>query len=319
MKTKFIFSASILIVCSFLIFISCKKQTTDNVKLNGIYIVPLSGSSATETKILVYSTTPYKYVLGTAISSALATSTNVTLAVDNDLVAKYNEAQKTTYEIMPAGSYSLEATSLTIPKDSIASNSTNLVIKADLLKTDVSYLLPVKVETVSSNDVNLNSAIATKYYIVRTPTPVIVNLSDGKPSSLSKGFQENASKGNDGNTSGEWGDGSVCETGAGNEEFWQVDLEAVSPRIDNIKIWNRTDCCDDRTINFYVFVSDVPFTGTSVASSLAQPGVASFYTDGKAGTPTEILPNVSGRYIRLQNTGTTSLTLAELTAIGIKP
>ena len=222
---------------------------------------------------------------------------------------------------MPEGSYSLEASSLTIPRDSIASQQTNLVIKAGMLNLDTDYLLPVKVASVSVSDITLNPAIATKYYIFRAPTPNIGNLSDKKTSywkNPSASF--NAGRGNDGNTNGDWGGGSVCESGAGAEQYWEVDLGAVSPRIDDVKIWNRTDCCDDRTINFYVFISDAPFKGTSVTELLAQPGVVkSFYIPGKAGRPTQILPNVSGRYIRLQNTGGQSLTLAELTATGIKP
>lgn len=310
----------VLTVSSILIFLSCKKQNTSE-KLNGVYIVPLSGSSATENlTVLSYVTTPYKFPVAAAIPTPVATDVNVTLTVDNNMIAAYNSAQKTNYAVMPAGSYSLDETSLTIPKDGIASNQTNLAIKANMLTTDVSYLLPVKVATVSSSSVTLNSAIATKYFIVRAPTPVVGNLSDGKTSywkNPSTSF--NAGRGNDGNTNGDWTAGSVCESGGGAEQYWEVDLGAISPRIDNVKVWNRTDCCDDRTIKFYVFISNVPFTGTSVASSLAQQGVYNYYNDGKAGRPTEILPNVSGRYIRLQNTGSTSLTLAELTAIGIKP
>ncbi len=310
---------SILIVSSILIFISCKKQTT-SVNLNGIYIVPLSGSSATENKILLYATTPYKISLGTAISSRAATNVAVTIAVDNSLISTYNSAQGTTYAAMPAGSYSLDATSLTIAKDSIASNKTNLVIKADMLTPDVSYLLPVKVASVSASSITLNAAVGTKYYIIRSPTPVIGNLSNGKTSYWKDpSASYNAFRGNDGNTNGDWGGGSVCESGAGTEQYWEVDLGGVSPRIDTVRIWNRTDCCDTRTAKFYVFISNVPFTGKSVAESLAQPGVYQYYQDASAGRPTQILPRVPGRYIRLQNTTTMSLTLAELTAIGIKP
>lgn len=308
---------SILIASSILIFLSCKKQGSSDSAINGVYIVPLSGSSVSENRTLLYSTTPYKFPLSTAISSPVAANVDITIAIDNSLVSAYNSAQKTTYAVMPTGSYSLEATNLTIPKDGIASNQTNLVVKANMLTTDVTYLLPVKVATVSSSSITLNSAVGTKYYIIRTPTPIIGNLSDGKSSywkNPSASF--NAQRGNDGNTNGDWTAGSVCESGAGAEQYWEVNLGAVSPRIDDIKIWNRTDCCDDRTIKFYVFISEVPFTGTTVAESLAQPGVYSYYNDGKAGRPTQIAPGVSGRYIRLQNTGSTSLTLAELTEIG---
>ncbi|WP_316815314.1 BT_3987 domain-containing protein [Pedobacter nyackensis] len=319
MNKKIIFCLGVLIVSSILIFFSCKKQTNSK-KLNGIYIVPLSGASTSENKTLLYSTTPYKFALAAAISSAIGTDVDLNIAVDNSLVSTFNKAQKTTYAVMPEGSYSLEATSLKINKDQIASNQTNLVVKSNLLTNDVSYLLPVKVSSVSSNEITLNSAIATKYYIIRTPTPIIGNLSDGKNSYWKNPDESyNPFRGNDGNTDGEWGNASVCESGAGLEQYWEVDLGGVSPRIDDVKIWNRTDCCDDRTAKFYLFISDVPFTGKTVAASLAQPGVYNYYNDGKAGLPTVVLPKVSGRYIRLQNTTSASLTLAELTATGVKP
>lgn len=319
MKTKFIFYSSILTVCSILIFLSCKKQTSTE-SLNGIYIVPLSGTSAAETQTLLsFATTPYKFPIAAAISTAVTGNVDVTLAVDNSMVATYNAAQKTTYATLPAGSYSLEATSVTIPSGKIASNQTNLSINATMIATDISYLVPVKVASVSSSSININSAIATKYYIVRAPTPVIGNLSTGKVASMSKGNQANAGRGNDGNTAGNLGAGQGVETGAGNEEFWQVDLGAISPRIDKVDVWNRSDCCQERTTNFYVFISNVPFTGTSVAASLAQPGVKAIYNPGQAAFPTTVLPAVSGRYVRVQNTGTLSFGIGEVTVTGIRP
>jgi hypothetical protein len=320
MKTKLILFLGISIIAIISISLSCKKQSTTE-KLNGVYIVPLSGSSTTENQTLLsFVTTPYKFPLAAAISTAVTGDIDVTLTVDNNMVATYNAAQKTAYAVLPAGSYALDATNLTIPGGKIASNQTNLSIKANLLATDVSYLVPVKVASVSFGTIAINSAIATKYYVVRAPTPVIGNLSQGKTAywkNPSASF--NPGRAIDGNTDGNFPNGSVCESGAGLEQYWEVDLGAISPRIDDVKIWNRTDCCDDRTINFYVFISNVPFTGTTVASSLAQPGVYKYYNPGKAGFPTTVLAAVSGRYVRIQNTGSTSLTLAEVTATGIKP
>ena len=315
---KYLFCA----IALFSLMAGCNEDAVtakDNVG-NAIFIVP-TGKEAYESKVLLsFVTTPYKFPVAVTVIDPVAANTDVTIALDNNLVAAYNTSHNTTYSVLPVGSYSLEATNLTIPMDGIASQQTNLVIKANLLKLDTDYLLPVKVATVSATDITLDPVMATKYYIFRAPTPNKGVLSVGKPSSWKNPSASfNQARGNDGNTNGEWGGGSVCESGAGAEQYWQVDLQAVSPLIETVDIWNRTDCCDDRTINFYVFISDVPFTGTSVAESLAQPGVKSFYTAGKAGRPTTIATNVSGRYIRLQNTGGQSLTLAELTATGIKP
>ncbi len=319
MKLRFAFFVGILMASTIVLFISCEKETT-NKKSNTIYILPETASSVAESKILLYSTTPYEFPLSVGILSALNENVDVSLNIDNSLVAPYNTAQKTNYAVMPEGSYSLASNSLSIPGDSIVSQQTKLFIKADMLESDVPYLLPVKIETVSNKNIVLNGAIATKYFIIRVPTPVIGNLSDGKNSYWKDPSASwEPQRGNDGNTNGDWGGGSVCESGAGNEQYWEVDLGGISPRIDTVRIWNRTDCCDDRTAKFYVFISNVPFSGKSVQSSLDQPGVYKYYSPDKAGRPTEIYPKVSGRYIRIQNTTGASLTLAELTAIGIKP
>ena len=181
MKTKFMLRISIFILSSIIIFLSCKKETSDKSQ-NGIYLAPVSSSSVTDNLTLLFASVPYKFPLSAAILSPVSTNVDVTIAVDNDMVAAYNTAQKTSYLVMPEGSYSLEATNLTIPEDGIASNQTNIFIKSNLLTADVTYLLPVKVVSVSSSDITLNPAFATKYYIVRSPTPIIANLTDGKAS-----------------------------------------------------------------------------------------------------------------------------------------
>jgi hypothetical protein len=322
MKKIIYFKYFFCVIALFSLLIGCSENEAmdkDKVENNAIFIVP-SGKVAIESKVLLsFVTTPYKFPVAVAVIAPVAATTDVTIALDNSLVATYNTTNKTNYAILPVDSYTLEATSLTIPKDSIASQQTNLVVKAGMLELDTDYLLPVKVASVSTSDIVINPAMATKYYIFRAPTPNKGVLSVGKPSKKNGGSGSPAARGNDGNTDGNWNNSSVCETGAVTEGYWEVDLQAVSPLIETVDIWNRTDCCDDRTINFYVFISEVPFTGTSVAEALAQPGVKSFYTAGKAGRPTKIATNVAGRYIRLQNTGGTSLTLAELTATGIKP
>ena len=52
---------------------------------------------------------------------------------------------------------------------------------------------------------------------------------------------------------------SVSHTNNDTHAWWQVDLGGVQ-QIDAIQLWNRTDCCGDRLQDFYVFVSEEPFT-----------------------------------------------------------
>jgi hypothetical protein len=119
----------------------------------------------------------------------------------------------------------------------------------------------------------------------------------------------------DGNTDGDFSHNSVTHTQVENQAWWQVDLESVKS-IGTIKVWNRTDCCGDALTNFYVFVSDTPFTSTDLASTQNQAGVSAYQVTGQAGTPTTINVNRSGRYVRVQLVGTDRLSLAELQVLG---
>ena len=124
----------------------------------------------------------------------------------------------------------------------------------------------------------------------------------------------------DNNTNGVWGQGSVTHTAQGNENYWTLDLGSVQ-NIDNITLWNRTDsCCSSRLSDFHVFVSDVPFTGTSVASSVGQSGVFDYFHSGAASASTDVTVNRTGRYVRVQLTATGStgspLSLAEVQVFG---
>jgi hypothetical protein len=109
-------------------------------------------------------------------------------------------------------------------------------------------------------------------------------------------------------------DGSLtnfADTQNSAQPWWQVDTGASYP-IDQIAIYNRIDCCADRLADYYVFVSDVPFTSTSLSDTLAQPGVWSAHETAQAGRPTTIDVGRTGRYVRVQLAGTNELALDEV-------
>jgi RHS repeat-associated protein len=86
--------------------------------------------------------------------------------------------------------------------------------------------------------------------------------------------------------------------------------------IQNINVWNRTDCCGEALTNFYVFVSDNPFTANDVASTQNQSGVSTYYVAGQGGVPTTIGVNRTGRYVRVQLGGYERLSVAEVQVFG---
>jgi hypothetical protein len=115
----------------------------------------------------------------------------------------------------------------------------------------------------------------------------------------------------DGNTDGIYWSNSVTHTYAQTSPWWQVDL-GVSQDISKVEIWNRTDCCAERLNNFYVFVSDTPFTSNDPAVTASQENVEAYFISGAAPTSSEIDVNAQGRYVRVQLQGYGILSLAEV-------
>jgi alpha-L-fucosidase len=117
----------------------------------------------------------------------------------------------------------------------------------------------------------------------------------------------------DGNIDGAFWAGSVTHTAEDGsaEPWWQVDLGTDVP-IQEIAVWNRTDCCSERLSDYYVLVSDHPFTSDSLAATLADPGVTAFHEQGTAGRPTSFPMSLNARYVRVQLKGTAPLSLAEV-------
>src|SRR5205814_5922170 len=144
-----------------------------------------------------------------------------------------------------------------------------------------------------------------------------VNLAFNKPATQSSNLNNDpvnfgAQKAVDGNTDGNYGvSNSITHTSNETNAWWQVDLGSVQP-IENIVLWNRTDCCTQRLSNFYLFVSDDPFTSTSIATTLAQPGVSAYHVQNTVPTSLTFSINRTGRYVRVQQIFPEYFTLAEV-------
>ncbi len=135
-----------------------------------------------------------------------------------------------------------------------------------------------------------------------------VNLSLGATAEQSSSYYADAEKAIDGNTSGEWSDGSTTHTLKNNKAWWRADLGS-SAYISSIEIYNRTDCCSNRLSNFQVSVSDEygNITWTEV-----YPGQANTYD------PTVFNVNAYGQYVLIQLLGTNYLSLAEVEIYGFR-
>ena len=115
----------------------------------------------------------------------------------------------------------------------------------------------------------------------------------------------------DGNTDGDWRNGSVTHTELDVDAWWEVDLGSVQA-VDHVLLWNRTDCCGERLVPYHVFASETPFVSTSISEVAAQDGVTQL-TFNAVPLPTQRIDlNRNARYIRIQIAGSNYLSLAEV-------
>jgi hypothetical protein len=108
----------------------------------------------------------------------------------------------------------------------------------------------------------------------------------------------------------------VSHTADGLNNFWEVDLGA-DRTIEEIVLWNRTDCCPERFSNFTLSVTNA--ASTTVYSQIFYP-TASGGNVGESETITDFAPGVgtiTGKVVRVQLNGTNNagngyLSLAEV-------
>ena len=145
----------------------------------------------------------------------------------------------------------------------------------------------------------------------------LTNLALGKSATQSSTSSGGGpSRAIDGNNNGVYTGGSVTHTGTSANEWWQVDLGAVQ-EIKNITLWNRTDnCCSHRLSDFYVFVSDTPFSSNNPATTAGQGTVWSEFITSLNGDFITVAPFRTGRYVRVQQTTNNALSLAEVEVLG---
>ncbi len=164
------------------------------------------------------------------------------IAVDNSLVAKYNSEKSTTYLTLPAGSFSLDKTSMTIADGSRISDPVNVTIKAPQINFENEYLLPVTIQSVTEGKVPLNEEFRTIYYIIKgkeydwekSTWEVIAYRSQwGADWGIHKIF--------DGNKNTTWHSDPFNAAINGMPQWFVVDMKKIRPIIRGFLIWQRQD------------------------------------------------------------------------------
>jgi len=140
------------------------------------------------------------------------------------------------------------------------------------------------------------------------------NLALGKPATESSTYPYSilvaASYAVDGNTDGEFLNGSTTHTNIEQGAWWQVDLGSKK-NINEIIIYNRIDCCTNRLSNYQVSISDKADFSTHTYqqdSHVAPNPKTNIKLDA---------PGKQGRYVRIQLLDKNYLSLAEVQVIGV--
>ena len=146
------------------------------------------------------------------------------------------------------------------------------------------------------------------------PTNIALTQPAMQSSTLGNGFANLAVDGARTGTS-PW-NGDLQHTEEEEDPWWEVELQSFS-QIDQIILFNRSDCCQSRLNDFYIFVSPSPFNPeASLSELLDDPSINQTFFSGVAES-SEIIPiNATGRYVRIQLSGTGTLHLREVEVIG---
>ncbi|MEL6925859.1 MAG: discoidin domain-containing protein, partial [Bacteroidota bacterium] len=178
----------------------------------------------------------------------------------------------------------------------------------------------VTVRATQNGNTNYNPAPSVEQSFAvtaaNTGCTVVSNFALNKPTQQSSVvFGAVSSRAVDGNTNGAFLDGSVIATDNETNPWWEVDLgEVIS--IETINIWNRTDNRRDRLSNYYVLISEQPFSSNTLDDLLNDASVTALYEADEALEPTVLNLNATGRYVRVQLNYAEHLTIAEVEVLG---
>jgi len=184
----------------------------------------------------------------------------------------------------------------------IAGETTNTLTLSSVSLDDSGVAYSVRV-TDDNGSVTSNNATLT----VEEQPIVITNLAlQGTASQSSTDFSGVASRAIDGDTNGRYNDGSVTHTKYSFRPWWEVKLPQNS-RIDEITLFNRTDCCTGRLDEYIVYVLD----------ENRRVVFGRIYRDTPNPSKVIDIGGLTGRTIRIQLYNSGILSLAEVQVMGV--
>ena len=101
--------------------------------------------------------------------------------------------------------------------------------------------------------------------------------------------------------------GTATQSADGSQAWWELELDAQY-EIQEIHIFNCTNGCTISLGDFYVLVSDTPFSGASLDTAISLANYA-YYQSGQLGEELILPTSVVGQYVRVQLAGSGSPSL----------
>lgn len=98
----------------------------------------------------------------------LANDLTVNVAADLSLVSSYNTANKTSFKVMPTATFELSPSSAVIKAGASTSEIPALIrLKTIAFTDDATYLLPIKISSLSDPTIQINSNLSVLYMAIR--------------------------------------------------------------------------------------------------------------------------------------------------------
>ncbi len=155
-------------IAAFLLY-SCSEPYAESIELERFMYLSLSGS--VDNPVVKKIDLDENFTFPLNVSYGGTTNYNqgeivAQIAPDVSLVSAYNEENNTTYRTLPAGSYSLNKTSVTIEDGKNSSDVVTLTVDPTKVNFAYSYLLPVTIQSVTSEKIPVNDEFKTLYLVL---------------------------------------------------------------------------------------------------------------------------------------------------------
>lgn len=216
-----------LATLAMLLVFGCKEEVQlpdqDESQYNQLYM-PLAVNNPVENTLTV-SEAEQQLVYGANFGGRGYPAENIPISfsVDPARVADFNEANGTSYELLPAEAYTLMASETTIPAGKLATEPLSLSVKTAgdgavaMFKT---YLLPLSIQSTFK----INEALQTTYYLI-TAEPDIADYPDYDRSSWKIVDFSSEEANGEGPNNGR----AVFVLDGDNQTFWHSQWQGASP------------------------------------------------------------------------------------------